>query len=35
MGATAQPAVLERRRRWDAVERGDEPWPEDGRGDIN
>jgi hypothetical protein len=27
-GNTARPAVLEKWRRWDAIERGDEEWPE-------
>ncbi len=31
MSSSAQPEVLARWARWDAIERGDEPWPEDGR----
>jgi hypothetical protein len=26
-GSTARPEVLQRWRHWDAIERGDEPWP--------
>jgi hypothetical protein len=29
MSHTAQPQVLEKWRRWDAIERGEEPWPRD------
>lgn len=31
MSNTAQPEALEHWRRWDAIERGDEPWPEEGK----
>src|ERR1700689_3537869 len=29
--STSQPAVLETWRRWAAIERGEEPWPQDGK----
>jgi hypothetical protein len=29
LSSTSQPAVLEKWRRWDAIERGGEPWPRD------